>query len=350
MCASASNTLPFFRTQVSLDVPTSSIDSIGALAKDVCTGDRAALSQAITLAESTRTEHQEQARALLDRLLPHAGESLRVGITGVSGVGKSTFIEALGTRLTEQGRRLAVLAIDPTSERSGGSILGDRTRMEKLSSSERAFIRPSPTGGTLGGVARKTREAILLCEAAGYDTIFVETVGVGQAETSVHALVDFFLLLALPGGGDELQGIKRGVMEMADALVVTKADSANREAAKAARAAYEGALRLFPDTDSGWDPPALTCSALTGEGINEVWATVEAYEEEMRASGYFDEQRRRQTLHWMHEAIEHRLHETFFSDEAVSDALDDVETRVLDGSLGAAAGAEELLERYRRNA
>ncbi len=313
-------------------------------------GDRVMLSRAITLVESAQPTHREKARELVERCLPHAGGSVRVGVTGVPGVGKSTFVEALGTRLVESGHRLAVLAVDPSSERSRGAILGDKTRMERLAADERAYIRPSATGGSLGGVARATREAILLCEAAGYDTVFVETVGVGQAEITVHSMVDFFLLLALAGAGDELQGIKRGIVEMADALVITKADSGNEEKAEAARAAYESALRLFPPSASGWAPAVQTCSALTGEGLGAVWETVEAYCTHAKGTGFFAENRRRQARYWMHQTIEQRLREDFLADPAVQEALAEAEADVLEGRLGSSSAAEKLLRIHRRGA
>lgn len=322
--------------------------SVDALFDGLRAGDRVLLSRAITLVESTRPGHRARARALVERCLPHAGRSVRVGVTGVPGVGKSTFIEALGTRLTGRGRRLAVLAVDPSSERSRGAILGDKTRMEQLAADARAYIRPSATGGSLGGVTRATRQSILLCEAAGYDTVFVETVGVGQAETTVHSMVDFFLLLALAGAGDELQGIKRGVVEMADALVITKADTGNEEKAEAARAAYERALRLLPPAASGWAPRVMTCSALTGAGLDAVWSAVEDYHAHAQASGFFEKKRRRQARYWMRQTIEHRLREDFFSDPAVQEALGAVEADVLAGRLGAAAAAERLLRIHQR--
>jgi len=309
-------------------------------------GDRVALSRAITLIESTRAEHQEKARQILNQCLPDVGGSIRVGVTGVPGVGKSTFIERLGTTLVDGGHRLAVLAIDPSSERSKGSILGDKTRMGALTQREEVFIRPSPTGGSLGGVARKTRETILLCEAAGYDIVFVETVGVGQSETTVHSMVDFFLLLALAGAGDELQGIKRGIVEMADAIVVNKADGENRPAAERARHEYERALHLFPASDSGWEPPVLTCSSLTGDGIEAVWDTVTRYADEMKSTGHFQAKRREQARYWMHQTIEHRLKQDFFDSPAVRSRIDDLEQQVLDGTLSSFVAAQELLRAY----
>ena len=310
-------------------------------------GDRVTLSQAITLLESTRSDHRETARAVVEQCLPHSGNSIRVAVTGVPGVGKSTFIETLGHRLVTEGHRLAVLTVDPSSERSKGSILGDKTRMGTLASDENAFIRPSPTGGTLGGVAPKTREAILLCEAAGYDTVFVETVGVGQSEISVRSMVDFFLLLALAGAGDELQGIKRGIIEVADAVAITKADGENQERAETARAEYEKALQLLSDTESGWTPPILTCSAQTGAGIDEVWDAVERYRAYMEETGFFEEQRHKQARHWMYQTIEQRLRDDFFADPDVDAAREEVENAVLEGRLSSLAAAEQLLDIYR---
>ncbi len=309
-------------------------------------GDRAALSRAITLVESTRAAHQEAARAIVDACLPEAGNSLRVGITGVPGAGKSTFIEALGTRLVEDGRRIAILTVDPTSERSGGSILGDKTRMDHLANSPNVFIRPSPTGGSPGGVARKTRESILLCEAAGFDLIFVETVGVGQAETTVHSMVDVFLLLALAGAGDDLQAVKRGVVEMADIIAISKADGTNKDAAQRAKSDYEKALRLFPASPTGWTAPVLTCSALTGEGIGAVWEKVQAYEQIAKDSNYFEENRRRQARHWMLQTMDRRLQDHFYQHEEVQKCLPELERQVVAGEISATAAAEQLLERY----
>ena len=321
--------------------------SAEACAEALLGGDRAALSRAITLAESTRPEHRQQAEALLMRCLPRAGRSVRVAVTGPPGVGKSTFIEALGTRLVEEGRRLAVLAIDPTSTRTGGSILGDKTRMSRLATCKDAYVRPSPTAGSLGGVAQSTRATILLCEAAGFDTIFVETVGVGQAEVAAHSMVDLFLLLALAGAGDALQHVKRGIVEMADAIAVTKADGANAEAAEKARAEIEGALRLFPAGETGSAPPVLTCSARTGAGLTDVWQAICDFEQRARASGRFAERRAAQARHGMRQTIEQRLHADFFSCEAVQRAAPQVEADVEAGRLSASAGAEKLLALYR---
>ena len=327
--------------------PRSDTRSAADYVTGILDGDRVTLSQAITLLESTRPDHRDTARTVVEDCLPHSGDSIRVAVTGVPGVGKSTFIETLGQQLVAAGHRLAVLTVDPSSERSKGSILGDKTRMGTLASEEDAFIRPSPTAGTLGGVAPRTREAILLCEAAGYDTVFVETVGVGQSEISVRSMVDFFLLLALAGAGDELQGIKRGIVEVADAIAITKADGDNRAPAKAARAEYEKALRLLSDPDSGWEPPVLTCSSQTGAGIDAVWGAVERYRAYTRETGFFEEQRRRQAQHWMEQAIEQRLHEEFFSDPNVQSAQANVEEALQDGRLSSLAAAERLLSVYR---
>lgn len=309
-------------------------------------GNRVLLSQAITLLESTRSDHRDVARAVIDRCLPFSGDSIRVAITGVPGVGKSSLIEVLGRHLVDAGHRLAVLTVDPTSERSRGSILGDKTRMDALASSENAFIRPSPTAGTLGGVARKTRESIFLCEAAGYDVVFVETVGVGQSEITVHSMVDFFLLLALAGAGDELQGIKRGIVEMADAIAITKADGDNRPAAEDARTEYQKALRLLSEPESGWEPPVLTCSAQTEEGIEEVWQVVEEYRSYTQETGFFERQRRRQARHWMYQTIEQRLREDFFQHSEVEATREKIEEAVLNGDLSSVAAAEQLLKAY----
>jgi LAO/AO transport system kinase len=262
-------------------------------------------------------------------------------------VGKSTFIEALGQPLLDRGHRLAVLAVDPSSERSQGSILGDKTRMGSLAASDDVYIRPSPTSGSLGGVARTTRESIFLCEAAGYDIILVETVGVGQAEVKVHSMVDFFLLLALAGAGDELQGMKRGIVEMADAIAINKADGDNRAAAEEARAEYERALHLLGETESGWRPPVHTCSAETGDGILEVWESIQAYRSHTAENGFFDTQRRRQARHWMYQTIEDTLREDFFSTPAVQAARDNLEEQVVAGRMSSFAAAQELLSVYR---
>jgi len=313
-------------------------------ADGILAGNRVVLSQAITLAESTLPSDQALAQHVLDRVLPRTGQSVRVGITGVPGVGKSTFIEALGLFLVnEQQKHLAVLAVDPTSQRSGGSILGDKTRMSQLAAHPAAYIRPSPAGRSLGGVTRSTREAMLLCEAAGYDVIFVETVGVGQSETAVHGMVDFFLLLMLAGAGDELQGIKKGIMEMADAISITKADSGNEIAARRARREYQNALHLFPATESGWQPVVTTSSAVSGAGVPDVWEVVQRYVQQTQASAYFQGRRQQQNLHWLHEAIRHGLEEQFYARPEVQAQLAALRQQVLDGRKSAFGAAGELL-------
>ncbi|ARS37647.1 methylmalonyl Co-A mutase-associated GTPase MeaB [Pontibacter actiniarum] len=311
----------------------------------ILAGDRVMLSRAITLVESRLHSDQELAQEVINQVLPRTGRSVRIGITGVPGVGKSTFIEAFGNYvIQEQGKKLAVLAIDPTSQRSGGSILGDKTRMESLSVNPQAFIRPSPAGKSLGGVTRSTRESIILCEAAGFEVIFVETVGVGQSETAVHAMVDFFLLLMLAGAGDELQGIKRGIMEMADAIAITKADGSNVDKAKAARAEYQNALHLYPMASSGWLPKVSTCSALQNTGLDKIWQTVEDYLQLTQSNGYFDKKRRDQNLQWMYEAIRQSLEERFYAAQQVKEQLPGITDEVKEGNKSAFAAAAELLK------
>ena len=318
--------------------------SAAEYATGILAGTRTVLGRAITLVESTLPADQALAQEVLQAVLPHTGRSLRVGITGVPGVGKSTFIEALGRLLVEtRGHKLAVLAVDPSSQRGGGSILGDKTRMPWLASHPAVFIRPSPAGGSLGGVARATREALLLCEAAGHDVIFVETVGVGQSETTVHGLVDFFLLLLLAGAGDELQGLKRGIMEMADALCITKADHGNEQAACHARVDYQNALHLFPPAPSGQAPPVLLTSAVGGTGLAEVWNVIEAYAAATQQSGYFQRRRQQQQLQWLHQSIAQALEARFYADEGVREQLPAVQQAVANGQLTPFAAAEKLL-------
>lgn len=312
----------------------------------ILSGDITILSQAITLIESNKPEHYDQAQQIIERCLPHAGRSVRIGITGVPGAGKSTFIEAVGNMVVSLHHRLAVLAIDPSSERSGGSILGDKTRMESISSNPDIFIRPSPSAGSLGGVARKTRETIVLCEAAGFDVIFIETVGVGQSETAVHSMVDMFMLLQISGAGDELQGIKRGIMEMADMMVITKADGENRQKAELARAQFQSALHLFPMPESGWRPKVYTCSAVAETGLEEVWKGVEEFLDHIESNGYFQSNRNRQNKYWMYESINDALKDSFYRDPAVAAHLADVEQRVLDAKLSSFIAAKELLDIY----
>ncbi len=299
----------------------------------ILAGDRLLLSRAITLVESQLMDDQTLAQQVLEGILPQSGNSIRVGITGVPGVGKSTFIEAFGKYLTGLGHRLAVLAVDPTSQRSRGSLLGDKTRMETLSTDPNAYIRPSPAGDSLGGVAQHTRETMLLCEAAGFDVILVETVGVGQSETVVHGMVDFFLLLMLAGAGDELQGMKRGIMELADALAITKADGDTELAANRARVEYQNALHLFPPTGTGWFPPVLTCSALTGAGIEGNWQTIQDHQKIMTANGYRAERRQEQQLSWFRSLLRQQLDARFYAQPGIRDQLTDVEAQVRLGTL-----------------
>lgn len=315
----------------------------------ITSGNRMILGRAITLVESTLPEHHQMAQQIIERCLPYAGNSIRLGITGVPGAGKSTFIEAIGSYITGLNNRLAVLAIDPSSERSKGSILGDKTRMETLANDPNAFIRPSPSAGSLGGVARKTRETIILCEAAGFNVIFVETVGVGQSETQVHSMVDCFLLLMLSGAGDELQGIKRGIMEMSDILAITKADGHNYDKAMTAKIQYQSALNLFPPSDSGWKPVSLICSALEKTGLTEVWKNVLDYISVTKNNGYFNSKRNEQSKHWMHESIYEFLHDEFYLNSKVEKALPSVEKDVLKQKISAFAAAQKLLELWRKN-
>ncbi|MCH5334720.1 MAG: methylmalonyl Co-A mutase-associated GTPase MeaB [Alistipes sp.] len=309
-------------------------------------GDITTLSQAITLVESSNPAHYTQAQEIIERCLPHAGRSLRIGITGVPGAGKSTFIEAVGNMVTRLRHRLAVLAIDPSSERSGGSILGDKTRMESLVSNRDVFIRPSPSAGSLGGVARKTRETIVLCEAAGFDVIFIETVGVGQSETAVHSMVDMFMLLQISGAGDELQGIKRGIMEMADMMVITKADGENIHKAQLAKTQFEGALRLFPMPESQWRPKVYTCSAYTGDGLEEVWKGIEEFLDHTQTNGYFTDNRNRQNKYWMYESINETLRNSFYHNPEIEALIGDYEQRVLNAKMSSFIAAKELLDKY----
>ena len=312
----------------------------------ILAGNITTLSQAITLVESANPAHYAQAQEIIERCLPHAGHSVRIGITGVPGAGKSTFIEAVGNMVTSLRHKLAVLAIDPSSERSGGSILGDKTRMESICHNPDVFIRPSPSAGSLGGVARVTRETIVLCEAAGFDVIFIETVGVGQSETAVHSMVDMFMLLQISGAGDELQGIKRGIMEMADTMVITKADGENVRKAELARTQFQGALRLFPLPESGWRPKVYTCSAVAGTGLEEVWKGVEEFLDHIHANGYFQHNRNRQNKYWMYETINEALRGSFYRDPAVEARIGEYEKRVLEDRISSFVAAKELLELY----
>jgi len=309
----------------------------------VRSGNRRILAKTITLIESAHPAHRQLGRSVVDGLLPYAGKAARIGITGVPGVGKSTFIESFGMMLVESGHRVAVLAVDPSSTRSGGSVMADKTRMERLAVAPEAFIRPSPSGGTLGGVARMTRETLLVCEAAGFDVVIVETVGVGQSETTVASMVDFFLVLMLAGAGDELQGIKKGVLELADAVAINKADGDNLEKAEKARRSYEMALHLLNPASPTWSPPVLTCSARTLAGVDAIWETIKDYRSRMSATGELEEKRRRQALAWMWSRIEDGLKDRFFAHPAVSDRLKEIEADVERGDLSPTMGAETLL-------
>jgi len=308
--------------------------------------NRSVLGRAITLVESHSPRHREMAQAILDQLTPHTGQSIRVGITGVPGVGKSTFIEALGCYLLEKGYHPAVLAVDPSSKITGGSILGDKTRMEKLSRDRRCFIRPSPSSGTLGGVAQKTRETMMICEAAGFDVILVETVGVGQSETTVRSMVDFFLLLMLANAGDELQGIKKGIMEMADALLINKADGDNKIKAESARNEYERALHYLQPSIDGWKSHAYTCSSVTGDGISDIWNVIETFCSITRKSGIFFDNRKKQALNWFHTLIEDHLKTLFFQNATVKNKLPTVEQAICENNYSPSIAATELMKSF----
>ncbi len=310
----------------------------------VLAGERKALSKTITLIESALSRDKRITDIILGSLLPHAGKSIRIGISGVPGVGKSTFIESLGMVLLEKGHRVAILAVDPSSAKSGGSILGDKTRMEKLSADARAYIRPSPAGKTLGGVARKTRETILACEAAGYDVIMVETVGVGQSEYSVASMVDFFLVLMLAGGGDELQGIKRGILEIADAIAINKADGDNVRRAEQAKQVYENALHIMAPAETVWHPKVLTCSALTMAGMVEIWDTVLGHNRQMKKHGLFEKKRKQQAKDWFLYLLDEGIKEWFYQLPKVKKMLPDIQKQVETGHATAMAGARKLLD------
>jgi LAO/AO transport system kinase len=312
----------------------------------VLAGDRAILGRAISLVESNARAHYDLAQRVLTQLLPHTGKALRVGISGVPGVGKSTFIEALGTFLTGRGQRVAVLAVDPSSERTRGSILGDKTRMVKLSQDPLAFIRPSPSSGSLGGVGRKTRETMLLCEAAGFDTVLVETVGVGQSETMVADMVDFYLVLMLAGAGDELQGIKRGILELADLIAVNKADGSNEKSAERARREYASALELMHSRTDGWKVPAVKVSSLTGSGLEALWSHVERHRAQTEASGAFDRLRKDQLLRWMWQMVESELFDTLKNHPQVRAQVPELQRQVHDGELTATLAAQRILAAF----
>lgn len=318
----------------------------GEFVEGILKGDITVLSRAVTLVESHAPEHQAIAQEVIEKCLPHAGNSRRIGITGVPGAGKSTSIDVFGLHVLRDGGKLAVLAIDPSSERTKGSILGDKTRMEKLSIHPNAFIRPSPSAGSLGGVARKTRETIVLCEAAGYNNIFVETVGVGQSETAVHSMVDFFLLIQLAGTGDELQGIKRGIMEMADGIVINKADGDNIDRAMLAKAQFQSALHLFPPTTSGWMPEVLTYSGYYELGIAEVWEMIDRYFAYVKGNGFFEQRRMAQEKYWMYETIDEQLKANFYRDEEIEAMLKLKENNVLDCRQSSFVAAREVLDFY----
>ncbi len=318
--------------------PSSQVLIQGILNKDIT-----ALSRAITIVESNNPKHSDKASSIIEGCLPNANKSIRIGITGVPGVGKSTFIEAFGTYLTSLGFRVAVLAVDPSSTISHGSILGDKTRMEELVKDKNAFIRPSAAGTTLGGVARKTREIIILCEAAGFDLIIIETVGVGQSETAVQSMVDFFLLLKIAGAGDELQGIKRGIMEMADMIVINKADGDNIRKSRLARTDFIRALHLFPPKKSGFDPTVEMCSSIEQTGISNIWNQIEKYFELVKSNGYFAERRRGQNEYWMLETISEHIHNRFFENESIKSKLVDLKVKVGNGSISPFAAAQEII-------
>ena len=335
---------PYLRARRRKALPTA-----GELVEGILRGDITMLSRAVTLVESLSPAHQAVAQEVIEKCLPHSGNSRRIGITGVPGAGKSTSIDVFGLHVLRDGGKLADLAIDPSSERTKGSILGDKTRMERLAVHPNAFVRPSPSAGSLGGVARKTRETIVLCEAAGFNNIFVETVGVGQSETAVHSMVDFFMLLQVPGTGDELQGIKRGIMEMADGIVINKADGDNIDRARLAQAQFRSALHLFPPTASGWTPEVLTYSGYYGLGIEEVWDMVDRYFDFVKANGYFERKRLQQARYWMYETIDEQLRRNFYDDPRIAAMLEECEQRVLANRQSSFTAAREVLDAYFNN-
>jgi len=318
--------------------------TVNEFVKNILGGDISYLSRAITLVESTNSKHQKKANAILEQCLPYANKSIRIGITGVPGVGKSTFIETFGKYFTNEGKKVAVLAIDPSSSINKGSILGDKTRMEELVKDPNAYIRPSPSGESLGGVAQKTRETIILCEAAGFNTIFIETVGVGQSETAVHSMVDFFLLLKLAGAGDELQGIKRGIIEMADAIVINKADKDNIKKAKLAKIEFSKALHLYPSKESNWQPQVTTCSAFYNEGVESIYNLIEDYFTLTKTNGYFEKQRSEQNKYWLLETINQQLKANFYSKKTVKEALKKYITAIKNLKATPFKAAEEILK------
>jgi LAO/AO transport system kinase len=320
--------------------------SVDDYVRAILNGNIIVLSQAITLVESNNLEHQKVAQQIVNACLPHSGKSIRVGVTGTPGVGKSTFVEAMGEYVTNLGKRLAVLAIDPTSQISHGSILGDKTRMETLANNKNAFIRPSAAGDSLGGVARKTRETIILCEAAGFDVIFVETVGVGQSEVAVHSMVDFFLLLLLPGAGDELQGIKRGVVEMADMIAINKADGDNLQKAKASRIAYRNGLHMFPAKNSDWTATAMICSATENTGITEIWQTISQFQQFTTKNEFFNTNRINQAQYWLNETIQNQLKYRFENHILIKENLGKIKKQVQNGEITPFSGGEILMNLF----
>jgi len=323
--------------------------SVSEYVEGILKGNITILGQTVTLIESSKTEHQSIAQEVIEKCLPHTGNSIRIGITGVPGAGKSTSIDAFGMHILKENNKLAVLAIDPSSEVTKGSILGDKTRMERLSVEKNAFIRPSPSAGSLGGVARKTRETIILCEAAGFNRIIVETVGVGQSETAVHSMVDFFLLIQLAGTGDELQGIKRGIMEMADGIIINKADGNNIEKARLAQSHFQNALHLFPLPESGWTPQVLTYSGYYEIGIDEVWNMIDEYIAFVKENGYFDHRRNEQSRFWMYETINEKLKSNFYNNAKVQKELKICEEQVLNSQISSFAAANKVLDFYQNH-
>lgn len=311
-------------------------------------GNRTILAKAITLIESNSPKHLQTAQEILRKLLPETGKSIRIGITGSPGAGKSTFIDTLGSNLCDQGKKVAVLAVDPSSSKSRGSILGDKTRMEDLSRKENAFIRPSPSGGALGGVARKTRETILLCEAAGFDVILIETVGVGQSEIAVRSMVDFFLLLLLPGAGDDLQGIKKGSVELADALVINKADSGNEKRAESTRQSYEMAIHYILPATEGWETKVFSCSSTTNQGVDNIWNAIIQFTEQTKKSGFFQKRRNQQQLEWLHSMIEEEIKDLFYSNPIIKKNLAEIEEELSQGKTTPTQAVQNLIEKFRK--